>query len=80
MKTVFQRDERCLHCRVNPEGIKPFIERPGQNDEKTLLTKALLKEMSKKENIPEECVLCSAMMFYWTKSLPVDIAELSLYK
>ena len=67
MKSVFQRDIGCLHCRINPNGIEPFIKNPYHNEELSKKIKDMISYMAKKENRPKECIFCSIMLFYWTR-------------
>ena len=67
MKSVFQRDMGCLHCKYNPNGIKPFLDNSFFYNELSKKTKDMIVDMAKKENIPKECIFCSILLFYWTK-------------
>jgi hypothetical protein len=67
MKSVFQRDMGCLHCRINPKGIKPFIENPYYPEKLSQKTKDKIANMAKEQNRPEECIFCSILLFYWTR-------------
>jgi hypothetical protein len=69
MKNIFQRDNGCLHCKYNPEGIEPFIKIPYKNKDLSQETKNMIEKLAKKENRPKECILCSIMLFYWTKKV-----------
>lgn len=67
MKSVFQRDIGCLHCKINPKGIKPFIENLYHSKNYSQKTKDKIANMAKDLNRPEECIFCSILLFYWTK-------------
>jgi hypothetical protein len=67
VKSVIQTDKGCQHCKYNPNGIKPFFENSFHYNKLSKETKDMIANMAKKENLPEECVFCSILLFYWTK-------------
>lgn len=67
MKSIFQRDSGCLHCKYNPYGIKPFFENSFCYNNLSEKTKEMITNMAKREKLPKECVFCSILLFYWTK-------------
>lgn len=67
MKSVFQRDIGCLHCKYNPNGTRPFFDNSFCYNELSKKTRDMIAGMAKKEKVPKECIFCSILLFYWTK-------------